>query len=53
LSYGEEVKFIDPTLERNGIDEYIKTKDRLINRCDDIFLESLSLAIKKNIGFVE
>ena len=51
--YNKEVKFIDPTQERNGIDEYIKAQDGLIRRCDDIFLESHSIAISNNIGFVE
>ena len=51
--YNQKVKFIDPTQEKNGIDAYIKAQDGLIKRCDDIFLESHSIAINKNIAFVE
>ena len=41
--YNEQVKFIDPTQEKIGIDAYIKAQDGLINRCDDIYLESHSI----------
>ncbi len=51
--YNQQVKFIDPTQEKNGIDAYIKAQDGLIKRCDDIYLESHSIAINKNIAFVE
>ena len=36
--YNKNVRFIDPTQERNGIDAYIKNQDGLIKRCDDIYL---------------
>ena len=48
--YNQKVKFIDPTQEKNGIDAYIKAQDGLIKRCDDIYLESHSIAINKNIA---
>ena len=51
--YNKEVIFIDPTQKKNGIDAYIKAQDRLINRCDDIYLKSHSIAINKNIAFIE
>ena len=51
--YNEKVKFIDPTQAKTGIDAYIKAQDRLIRRCDDIYLKSHSIAINKNIAFVE
>ncbi len=51
--YSQQVKFIDPTQERNGIEAYIKAQDGLIKRCDDIYLESHSIVINKNIAFVE
>ena len=51
--YNKEVKFTDPTQERIGIDAYIKAQDGLINRCDDIYLESHSIATNKNIAFIE
>ena len=51
--YNEKVKFIDPTQVKEGIDAYINSQEGLIRRCDDIFLESHSIAINKNIAFVE
>ncbi len=51
--YNNEVKFIEPTKERNDIYEYIKAQDRLIKRYYDIYLESNSISINKNIVFVE
>ena len=51
--YNQQVKFIDPTQEKSGIDAYIKAQDGLIKRCDDIYLKSHSIAINKNIAFVE
>ena len=51
--YNKEVKFIDPTQEKDGIDAYIKAQDGLIKRSDDIYLESHSIAINKNIAFIE
>tara|TARA_Y100001968_G_scaffold25212_1_gene19725 strand:+ start:41 stop:466 length:426 start_codon:yes stop_codon:yes gene_type:complete len=51
--YSEEVKFIDPTQVKIGIDAYIKSQDGLIKRCDDICLESHSIAINNNVAFVE
>ena len=51
--YNQQVKFIDPTQEKNGIDAYIKAQYGLIKRCDDIYLKSHSIAINKNIAFVE
>tara|TARA_B100000945_G_scaffold273967_1_gene237135 strand:- start:99 stop:341 length:243 start_codon:yes stop_codon:yes gene_type:complete len=51
--YSRDVKFIYPTQEKNGIDEYIKAQERLIKRCDDIYLESHSIALNNNIAFIE
>ena len=51
--YNEKVKFIDPTQEKIGIDAYIQAQDGLIKRCDDIYLESHSIAINQNIAFIE
>ena len=51
--YNKQVKFIDPTQEKNGIDAYIKAQEGLIKRCDDIYIESHSIAINENIFFVE
>ena len=51
--YNKNVKFLDPTQEKNGIDAYIEAQDGLIKRCDDIYLESHSIAINERIAFVE
>ena len=51
--YNKKVRFIDPTQEKYGIDAYIEAQDGLINKCDDISLKSHSIAINKNIAFVE
>ena len=51
--YNKRVKFIDPSQERIGIEEYIKAQEALIKRCDNIHLESNSFAISKNIAFIE
>ena len=53
LLYNKEVKFVDPTQEKFGIDAYIKAQDDLIKKCDDIYLKSHSIAINNNVGFVE
>jgi len=51
--YEDDVIFIDPTQEKNGLVEYIAAQDKLIKRCDDVFLETHSIAINEDIGFVE
>ena len=51
--YNEKVTFIDPTQVKKGIDEYINAQEGLIRRCDDVYLESHSIATQKNIAFVE
>ena len=51
--YNEQVTFRDPTQEKKGIEAYIKAQEDLIKRCDEIYLESHSIAINQNIAFVE
>ena len=51
--YNKQVRFVDPTQEKYGIDEYLKAQDELIKKCDDIYLKSHSIAISENIAFVE
>ena len=51
--YAEDVHFIDPTQERQGIEAYIKAQDGLIQRCDDVFLETSNVSITGEIAFVE
>ena len=51
--YEEDVIFIDPTQEKIGLDAYIDAQEKLIKRCDDVYLETHSIAINNNVGFVE
>jgi len=51
--YAEDVHFIDPTQERQGIEAYIKSQDGLIQRCDDVFLETSNVSITGELAFVE
>ena len=38
--YNEDVTFIDPTQNTKGLNSYIEAQEKLIKRCDDIFLET-------------
>ena len=51
--YQDDVLFIDPTQEKFGLDAYVESQEKLIQRCKDVYLETHSIAINKNICFVE
>ena len=51
--YAEDVVFIDPTHEKRGVESYIRAQDGLMRRCDDVFLETESVAINNDVAFVE
>ena len=51
--YAEDVVFIDPTQEKRGVESYIRAQDGLMQRCDDVFLETESVAINNDVAFVE
>ena len=51
--YSENVIFVDPTQETNGLDSYIKVQTKLVKRCDDLFLETHAISINGDCGFVE
>ena len=51
--YAEDVVFIDPTQEKRGVESYILAQDGLMQRCDDVFLETESVAINTDVAFVE
>ena len=51
--YSEDVVFIDPTQEKQGVESYIRAQDGLMQRCDDVFLETESVAINNDVAFVE
>ena len=51
--YNENVIFLDPTQEIEGLDSYIKAQEKLVQRCDDVFLETHAISISGNCGFIE
>ena len=51
--YDQNVIFEDPTQTKIGLDEYIDAQNKLVERCDDIFLETQGMVITESIGFVE
>ena len=42
--YNENVTFIDPTQETKGLDSYIKAQEKLVKRCDDVYLETHAIS---------
>ena len=51
--YDSNVTFIDPTQTTKGIDSYVLVQEKLIKRCDDVYLKSHAISISGNNGFVE
>ena len=51
--YNNDVIFIDPTQETYGIDSYIEAQEKLVKRCDDVYLETHAISIGDDCGFVE
>ena len=51
--YNENVTFIDPTQETKGLDSYVEAQEKLVKRCDDVYLETHAISISGNYGFVE
>ena len=51
--YDENVRFKDPTQERQGIKAYVEAQDGLMRRCDDVYLNPAAIAIEGDIAFVE
>ena len=51
--YNDNVIFIDPTQETDGLDSYIVAQEKLFKRCDDLYLETHAIAIKRECGFIE
>ena len=51
--YNDDVIFIDPTQETVGLNSYIQAQEKLIKRCNDIYLETHAISINENYGFVE
>jgi len=51
--YNDDVLFIDPTQETLGLDSYINAQEKLVKRCDDVYLEAHAIAINGEVAFVE
>ena len=51
--YNEDVIFTDPTQETQGLEHYVKAQEKLVKRCDDVFLETHAISITGDCGFVE
>ncbi len=51
--YNENVIFTDPTQKTEGLDSYVKAQEKLVQRCDDVFLETHAISITGDCGFVE
>ena len=51
--YDKDVVFIDPTQQSKGLNFYIETQEKLINRCDDVYLKTHKILITEDFGFIE
>ena len=51
--YQDDVLFVDPTQETYGLKAYMDAQEKLLKRCDDIFLTTHAIAINGSVGFVE
>ena len=51
--YDDNVKFIDPTQETEGLSSYIKAQEKLVKRCDDVYLETHAILVNSNYGIIE
>ena len=51
--YNQDVIFIDPTQKTEGLASYIEAQEKLVKRCDEVYLETHAISINDNFGFVE
>ena len=51
--YNSDVIFIDPTQKTEGLNSYISAQEKLIKRCDDVYLKTHAISINDSFGFVE
>tara|TARA_B100000131_G_scaffold228073_1_gene219771 strand:+ start:35 stop:295 length:261 start_codon:yes stop_codon:yes gene_type:complete len=47
--YNDNVIFIDPKQETNGLDSYIEAQEKLLKRCDDFYIETHAIAITESV----
>ena len=45
--YNENIIFVDPTQTTVGLDSYVDAQEKLIKRCDDVFLETHAISISE------
>ncbi len=51
--YNINVTFIDPTQKTHGLESYIEAQEKLVKRCDDVYIETHAISINDSYGFVE
>ena len=51
--YDQDVIFKDPTQEKLGLISYIEAQEKLVKKCDDVFLKTHQILISENVGFIE
>ena len=51
--YSEDVVFEDPTQKQQGLAAFLAAQEGLVQRCDDVMVETKTLAIEGNQAFVE
>ena len=51
--YNKDVLFIDPTQKTYGLNSYVAAQEKLVKRCEDLFLETHNIAMTKDNCFIE
>lgn len=51
--YADDVHFVDPTQEQQGITAYLRAQEGLLKRCDDAYLTPGAVAVNGDTAFVE
>ena len=51
--YNDDVIFIDPTQRTESLNSYIAAQEKLIKRCDDVYLKTHAISRNGSFGFVE
>ena len=51
--YTDDVIFIDPTQQTKGLTAYIEAQEKLVKRCQDVYLETHAISVNDYCGFVE
>ena len=51
--YNDDVMFIDPTQQTKGLTAYIEAQEKLVKRCEDVYLETHAISVNDYCGFVE